>query len=856
LRTRYAGKDQAVTGTFTGTSTATPVQIDGTGLTCTQVRLVARDGRQVRVHPDGLERAQRAREVIQRIAAVQPVYGRTTGVGANRAVPVDDTGHGLRLLRSHAGGAGPVLDPARARAMLVVRLNQLAAGGSGVEPALLGVLAEALNQGLAPLARMTGSIGTGDLPALASAALCILGERPWQGGTMPAFAMDPADALAFMSSNAATIGEAALACAELGELLDAAIVVAALSFLAVSGSPEAYALAVQEARPHPGQGAVAARLRALLAGQPVKAARIQDPYGYRALPQVHGPAADAVAALDRVLCTELNSAAENPLVDAAAGEVLHNGNFYTASLGLALDAARASLFQTAALSAARLGTLMEPAFTGLRPFLGDEEAASSGVMMLEYVAHSALADIRRLASPAALGSAVLSRGLEEQANFSTQAARAATDTVTSYRIVLSCELVAAVRALGLRGTAPAPGPLACAYELAASALDPRVEDRPLDPDIEVADRLLSDLAALLRPGRPVTPGPACYGRAGLLRPGRPVTPGPACYARAGLLRPGRPAGGRGGRGALAQARLLQDPAVPGVAVDGFEHELDRARDDLADVPVHGGEARGEQARHRVVVVADDGQVAGDGHAQGAGRSVGAVGDRVGEAEQRRGAVGLTEDRLGDFGGVAQWLARGDDAHLEGQPLGLRADVQLGRAVRGARPGRGEHGDLPVAEGLQVLERQADTGLVVEQHLARGAAAVQRVADGHDGQALAERGPVLRGRVERLDDQAVHPLVPELAGQHLLAARVAAGADEQGIPVAGEQFAADPDAEQLLPQVLEGAAEQADHAGPAAGQGAGDGIGLVTQLGGGLPDPLLSLVGGLHAAQGIRHGGRG
>ena len=117
-------------------------------------------------------------------------------------------------------------------------------------------------------------------------------------------------------------------------------------------------------------------------------------------------------------------------------------------------------------------------------------------MALEYVAHSALADIRRLASPAALGSAVLSRGLEEQANFSTQAARAATDTVAAYRIVLGCELVAAVRALGLRGRVPAPGPLRAGYDLAAGALDPRTGDRPLDADVDVADRLLPALAAL------------------------------------------------------------------------------------------------------------------------------------------------------------------------------------------------------------------------------------------------------------------------------------------------------------------------------------------------------------------------
>lgn len=472
------------------------VLIDGITMTCAEVRRVARDGAAVRLHPDGLERARRAREVVTQVAAARPVYGRTTGVGANRSVAVADSGHGLRLLRSHAGGAGPLLDVTRARALLAVRLNQLAAGGSGVDPAVLGVLAEALNLGLVPPVRMVGAVGTGDLAALASVGLSLLGERPWQGGTLPPFRLDPDDAVAFMSSNAATIGEAALACADLGELLDAGTVVASLSLLAVHGSAESYAATVHAAQPHPGQQEVAARLRRLLDGQPLAPARIQDPYGYRALPQAHGPAVDAVRRLDIVLGVELNACAENPLVDVVAEDVWHNGNFYTAYLGLALDAARAGLFQTAALGAARLGTLVEPAFTGLRPFLADEAPASSGVMMLEYVAHSSLADIRRLAAPAALGTAVLSRGMEEQANFSTQAARAATESVAAYRIVLACELVAAVRALRMAGAVLASGPLRVAYELAAVALEPRIEDRPLDEDVAVADRLLPNLAAL------------------------------------------------------------------------------------------------------------------------------------------------------------------------------------------------------------------------------------------------------------------------------------------------------------------------------------------------------------------------
>ncbi|WP_348638615.1 aromatic amino acid lyase [Actinomadura madurae] len=117
-------------------------------------------------------------------------------------------------------------------------------------------------------------------------------------------------------------------------------------------------------------------------------------------------------------------------------------------------------------------------------------------MILEYVAHSCLADVRRLATPAALGSAVLSRGVEEHAGFSTQSARATTDAVAAYRLGLGCELVAAVRALRMQGRAPSGGPLRSAADLAESVLDPRIEDRPLDADIAAAADLLPHLARL------------------------------------------------------------------------------------------------------------------------------------------------------------------------------------------------------------------------------------------------------------------------------------------------------------------------------------------------------------------------
>ena len=321
-----------------------------------------------------------------------------------------------------------------------------------------------------------------------------MGARP---ARPPHFALASRDALAFISSNAATIGEAALACADLGELLEVATLIAAFSHLAAAASTEPYAEPVHAARPHPGQQAVAAVMRGLLAGETGLASRIQDPYGYRALPQVHGPAVDAAWHAEQIVTSEVNAAAENPLIDVAGRAVWHNGNFHTAYIGLALDAARAALFQTSALSAARLGTLVEPAFTRLAPFLATDPPPSSGIMILEYVSQSAIADIRRLAAPAALGSAVLSRGVEEHAGFSTQSARATTDVIPAYRIVLACELVAALRALRLRGIRPAGRTLADAFELAAGVLPADTSDRPLDGDVAAAQRLLPELAALV-----------------------------------------------------------------------------------------------------------------------------------------------------------------------------------------------------------------------------------------------------------------------------------------------------------------------------------------------------------------------
>ena len=482
-----------------------PLVVDGSTLRCDTLATVARRGVRVTVAPEGLARAAAARQAALDAVGAYAFYGRTTGVGANHRVVVQTGhGHGLRLLRSHAGGAGEPVAADVARAALAIRLNQLAAGGSGAGPAWIEAVAAALNSGLTPDFPVLGAIGTGDLTGLATTALALIGERPWRSAQGPvrremlAPEVADAEALAFLSSNAVTLAQATLAHHDLTALLDAELRIAALSHLALSGSAQPYAKAVQAARPHPGQRRTARRLRELLGPDAARpGARVQDPYGLRALPQVHGPAADALGHVERVLNTEINAAAENPLIDARSGQVLHNGNFHGAYLALALDCARLALCANAALSPARLAALTDPERTGLRPFLADGPEGSSGIMVLEYTASAALAELRQLAAPASLGTAVLSRGTEEHAAFSPQAARAAARMVPRLRTLLACELVAAARALRQRRLQPHGPELRSVYAQCLASLPGDQADHPLDADISAAEQLIAAWAGTI-----------------------------------------------------------------------------------------------------------------------------------------------------------------------------------------------------------------------------------------------------------------------------------------------------------------------------------------------------------------------
>lgn len=464
--------------------------LDGSSLTVTDIARVAAGGLPVRV--TSMARALAARAYADQTAARRPVYGRSTGVGGNRLIPLEDPqpaapgDPALALLRSHASSLGPLRSPERVRATLVIRLNQLAAGGSGVDPKVIDGLAAMIGNDALPPIRELGGVGTGDLAALATTALALVGEAKTSNPLSEPVTFGIGDALPLLSSNAATIADAALASVALRDLARQSLIIAAASFAGVNGNPEAYSPVVELVTPFPGAQEVCRTMRELIdVDQPIS--RIQDPYALRALPQVHGPLLDALDTLDAVVEKLVSAPSENP-VFLPHEEVAHHGGFHVAYLAQALDALRLALAQAAQLSLSRLSMLCDPAMTGLPAFLGDGRPGASGVMTVEYVVASALSSLRALATPASLQTVTLSHGVEEDASFASLAARQALDSVPIFRSVLAGELLAASRCLRVRNLEPAG---LAEWVQRCSVLDASTADRDLTADLLLAEVLLT-----------------------------------------------------------------------------------------------------------------------------------------------------------------------------------------------------------------------------------------------------------------------------------------------------------------------------------------------------------------------------
>jgi histidine ammonia-lyase len=482
-----------------------PVSLDGGSLTLADLASIVA-GAPALVDPSALKQARLGQEAADRVTAERHVYGRTTGVGAGREeVTSAPVSHGLRLLRAHAAGWGEPLPADVVRCALAIRANQLLVGGSGASPDLAVALAELAcgPEGDLPVVHRYGGLGTGDLTACAEVGLALLGERPRaDGGLRRRLQLTSADALPLMSSNAFTLAQAALGALALRELAAAANTVASLTWLGLRGNPESVDPAVERATPFPGAARAARVVRGLIREQEVVPQYIQDFFGLRTWPQVHGPVLDAVDQLAAVVEASVNTSSENPLFTPATATtpdtVTHHGGFHAAYLVLAIDTTMLALCRSAQAVQSRISHLLTDRDHGLPLFLSDATQGSSGVLIGEYVAGSALALIIGHASaPASIQTVGVSAGIEDDASFAGLAAVRVAPALEAYRRMLGVELLCALRALRLRGTT-VTGRLGEVVGL-CSVLPADLGDHDVLPDLDAAEALVGDLAAYGQP---------------------------------------------------------------------------------------------------------------------------------------------------------------------------------------------------------------------------------------------------------------------------------------------------------------------------------------------------------------------
>lgn len=491
-----------------------PLTIDGRSLGLEDVLAVSRQWRGVALDDAARPALEASRGVVTRIVEEgRAAYGITTGFGSlsDQAIHPRQTSQlQVNLLRSHASGSGRPFATEIVRGAMLLRANSLAHGNSGVRPVLIETLIALLNARIHPIVPEQGSLGaSGDLAPLAHLALPLVGEGEveYQGAVMPARAalatagivpveLAPKEALALINGTQimASLGTHALLDAE--RALRSATAVSALSVCALAGRRSPFAAAVQAVRPHPGQIAVAAALRAALDPIPeyqTVSKRIQDPYSVRCVPQVFGAIRDMLRPLGETLVVEVNSATDNPLIFAADDAVISGGNFHGHLLALAIDAAKTAVASLGTISERRVALLVDGAERGLPPFLIPEPGVNSGFMIAHYLTAGLVTENRVLAHPSSVDSIPTSAGIEDYNSMGANAARHFRQVVRNVEQIVAVEALCAAQACDLAGRVPGQGPLVTLHQRIRERIPMRErDDRIMAEDVAAAAVLVRE----------------------------------------------------------------------------------------------------------------------------------------------------------------------------------------------------------------------------------------------------------------------------------------------------------------------------------------------------------------------------
>jgi len=479
---------------------------------------VARHGAGVELTREALAEIAKSREVIDHLAVADvPYYGVSTGFGA---LATRHIAPGLRaqlqrsLIRSHAAGSGAEVEREVVRALMLLRLSTMATGRTGVRTTTATAYAALIDAGITPLVHEFGSLGcSGDLAPLAHCALALIGEgevRTADGARVPAATalrdagIEPVqlaekEGLALINGTDGMLGMLVIAAHDLRLILRTADVAAAMSVEGLLGTDRVFAADLQALRPHPGQQASAANLRALLAGSGIVAShrgpectRVQDAYSLRCSPQVHGAARDTLDHADVVAGRELAAAVDNPVV-TLDGRVESNGNFHGAPVGYVLDFLAIIAADVASISERRTDRFLDVARSGDLPaFLADDPGVDSGHMIAQYTQAAIVSELKRLAAPASVDSIPSSAMQEDHVSMGWSAARKLRRSVDGLARVLGVEILTAARALDLRAPLEPAAGTGAVRDAVRAVVDGPGPDRHLAPEIDaVADLVRS-----------------------------------------------------------------------------------------------------------------------------------------------------------------------------------------------------------------------------------------------------------------------------------------------------------------------------------------------------------------------------
>jgi histidine ammonia-lyase len=489
------------------------ITIDGSSLTILDVVNVARHKEKVSISGTSRKRIDQAAALVDDfIENDRVVYGITTGFGhfARITIPQKHIRELQKnLLMSHSTGTGPYISDDQVRAMMLLRINALIKGYSGIRWKTLDRLLFMLNEDILPLVPQKGSVGaSGDLVPLAhmSAPLICLGKVKCRNKVRSAadvfrdlglapLELEAKEGLALINGTQMMSAVGCLNVYDCEILCKTADIASACSIEALRGTDKPFDLRVHELRPHPGQMDVAKNIKSLLKNSAIlvshkQCEKIQDAYSLRCIPQVHGATRDALDYSRRVMQIEINSVTDNPLLFPDTGESISCGNFHGQPLALALDFLGIAISELADISERRIERLVDPGLSNLPPFLTEEGGLNSGYMITQYAAAALVSENKVLSHPASVDSIPTSANQEDHVSMGTIAAFKCCEIIKNVRNVLAIELMCAAQGLDFIQPAPGDG-VKEAYRIIRELVPTLTHDRIMAYDLEKTVDLIS-----------------------------------------------------------------------------------------------------------------------------------------------------------------------------------------------------------------------------------------------------------------------------------------------------------------------------------------------------------------------------